>query len=47
MLETIKTKVLEAYNSMDTAEKIVSVLCLITMLVVVIFSRLDYVEYIR
>ena len=37
MLETIKTMVKEVYNDMDKAEKFVSVLCLATMLVVIIF----------
>lgn len=37
MLETIKTKVVDVYGSMDTVEKITCSICLATMLVVIVF----------
>ena len=35
MLETIKTKVVEAYSSMDTAEKVMAGICLLTLIIVI------------
>ena len=35
MLETIKTKELEAYNSLDAAEKVMAGICLLTLIIVI------------